>query len=94
MKHRVTFRREGRLSGLAGVSQGVRGFDINVDGKQIGTVSAVDKNNFHNTRWYWYVGTEADLGISWRNTHAENMTFGSADEAKDDVKIWLEARMK
>lgn len=86
-KPRITWKREPRATGLAGVVQGPRPYNIKIDGYEVGAVSC--------SRWrdipiyYWCVRSYAAWGIAWRNTAAENRYFTTEQKAQEACEKYV-----
>jgi hypothetical protein len=93
---RITFRREPSERGLASVTQGTRGWHVNVDGERVGTVAVRAKvwdmssryAGPDEPRWYWY----ARIGTESSNTASENQSL-TADEAKKQCRAWVRQQL-
>lgn len=94
---KITFKREPVDTGLARVTQGTRGWHINVDGKHHGCVSVLSGLEFgsryanvSDKRWYWYAWDRN--GNSFNSCSTK--TTMTADECKAQAKDWLKERIK
>jgi len=83
---KITFKREARYTGLAAIGQGYRGFDIRLDGEDIGTISGY-KERWNPTKFYFYLHYN---GKTINTATKESFQiFDSEDDAKAAVKKFL-----
>lgn len=81
---KITFRREPYATGLASITQGERGWNINVDGKYVGMVAPVLEHR-NVIAWYWYA-----LG---HNTYSSEQ-YATPEEAKAAAKAYILEKQK
>lgn len=68
---RVTLKLRERETGLRSIGAGPRGWDIRVDGKHVGSVSALGGGMHGPVRGWYFAANEPKLGIPYRNTCGE-----------------------
>ena len=84
---KLTWSKQPSEQGLASVGQGPRGAILKVDGKRIGTVSAVSIGWKSWRGWFWSTPPDDDLGIPWHNSH-ETPSF-DLDAAKAECEAYV-----
>lgn len=78
-KQRLTWSREPRQRGLAGVVQGERGYDLKYDGEIVGRARPLPVGHRRYNGYYWYAVSDRS-GIPLRNTSDKRVP--TIDEAK------------
>lgn len=82
---RITWKREEKSSGIAGVRQGPRGYNLNVNGERVASVNWVRMCN----AWMWSVAKNDDLGIPWSNSSARGVYYQDIERAKMECKAYV-----
>lgn len=83
---RITFKLRPRETGLRAVGAGPRSYDINVDGRKVGSVSPWRNGlKFKWTGWYFYV-SDATIGPYINTCDAPVATV---ETAKAEAKTWI-----
>jgi hypothetical protein len=86
---KITFKARPRSGGLASVGEGPRGWDIRLDGKEVGSVYAAGGGAFTGPMkgWYFVFGLDEKLGIPYINNC--NKPQKDADVVKKQAKEYL-----
>jgi len=81
---RLSFSKEPQETGLSRVSARPRGAILKVGDKEVGRVAPLGTGlyPYEHKSWYWYVGTEPELGIAWKNTSTDVPGYATIEEAK------------
>jgi hypothetical protein len=94
---KITFKRIPAATGNARVTQGTRGWSVNVDGVRHGCVSVISGMefgsryaDFNEKRWYWYAWDKE--GNHFNSCYAKSEL--TADECKVQAKAWLKEMIK
>lgn len=87
---RITFKKNPQETGLRSVGAGPRGYRINLDGKDVGSVSALGGSAFNGPMRGWFYVVSGD-GFAYRNTC--NEVGRSLDEAKAAAKACIIAQV-
>ena len=93
-RKQLRWRREPRATGLAGVCQGTRGWELRYGGATIGTVSilrGLDGPRHSDGPWYWV--TYSGYGVPWKNTSAEGRRIVTVDEAKAECRAFVKKHL-
>lgn len=91
---RITFKKEERQRGLAGVCAGPRGWEIRIDGKDVGSISYISRSHRNNpfTRPCssdpLYVCIGVSSGCPHINTCYDQL-FDTLEEAKAFAKKYI-----
>lgn len=83
---RITFKQNPRETGLRSVGAGPRGYRINLDGKDVGSVGALGGGAFNGPMRGWFYVVSGD-DFTYRNTCGE--IGRSLDEAKAAAKAYI-----
>ncbi len=86
-KPRITWRKQKNEGGLASIGQSPRGYELFVNGVQVGSVSAKNIGWKNWSGWYWHARSD-ELGIEWRNTSSEK-PFADIEDAKVACKAYV-----
>lgn len=89
-RKQLRWRREPRETGLAGVCQGERGWELRYGGEDVATVSRHGHDRWNPTGWHWWARNDG-LGVVWRNTSAEKLTYKTPEEAKVACRSYVES---
>lgn len=77
---RVTFKLKPRETGLRAIGAGPRGYDIKLDGKEVGSIYPIGGAAFNGPHRGWYYVVAAD-GFTYRNT------CGEINVPIEDIKV-------
>jgi hypothetical protein len=88
------WRREPHATGLAGICQGERGWQLRYGEEQVGTVAVAYKGGSRSERegYYWYARSD-ELGVPLRSTAAER-AYPDAESARADCLAWVKMHME
>lgn len=87
---RLTWKREPRETGLAAICQGERGFHLNLNGINIGSVSPLYKGfGRDKIGYYWCVGSAPEIKLPYRNTANRRPAYATVEEAKEACKAYV-----
>lgn len=89
---RLTWKREPRETGLASITQGERGYDLNLGGERIGgAYPSYNGWNRHDVvGWMWVAGDEKH-GIEHRSSHLTPVA--TMEEAKERCIAYVRAQL-
>ena len=82
---RITWKKQPRERGLAGVCQIQRGYDLRIDGKEVGGGLWCRNKD----PWMWAVAKDDFLGIPWNNSAARGVYYQDIERAKAECKAYV-----
>lgn len=101
---KITFKREERARGLARIGEGHRGYQINLDGERIGSISHANPKNegLNNWSWFpsesdpWFVSIASHGSIPHYNGHSQRprALFLNLEDAKRWAKDYIRKHLE
>lgn len=79
---RITFKQKPHETGFPRACQ----WHIRLDKRNVGYVSKGRVGG-----WGWCVPADRSIGVEWRNSWAEGVTYDNPDDAKRDCRAYIEA---
>ena len=92
-KRQLRWRREPRETGLRGVCQGTRGWELRYGKVDVGSVSIHSPGDrWAEGPWYW-VASAQEVGIPLRNTACDGLVYETAEAAKGGCLAYVERHL-
>ena len=87
---RITWKREPREPGLAGVCQGERCYDLNCGGELVGHVRL---KRLVRSFYFWWACSDT-LGVPLYNSEVSGQEYATMEQAKADCRAYVEGWLK
>jgi hypothetical protein len=89
---RLTWKRQANESGLAGVCQQERGWDLRANGVCVASVRPARRGFERDTvGWWWSCPSDDTRGIGWKNT--ASAAVKTPEEARDACEYYIRKAM-